>query len=276
MNLRARERPHSAALSGSHPKAPGLAGGYLLLHSQFGRLPTQGAGRLRSDLLPFPMPRVLPLLLLAVAFASACGNNERATPLADSMAGRRVDSVARARQDSINRASPGYIVDSILPVEEEVRRFRAAIGGVALTRFADASDSRNALVARLAAAIAANDDRALQRTRVTAREFIDLVYPESPYTKAPFRQAPGLVWTLIEEPSNSGRRRLLSNLGGRPLAITRLSCGAKPETQGRNRLWNGCTVRYTSGGDAPRDGRLFGAIIERDGRFKFMSLSNQY
>ena len=222
------------------------------------------------------MPRLLPLFLLAVALTSACDHGERATPLADSTEARRADSLARARQDSVNRASPGYIVDSILPVEEEVRRFRDAIGGAPLTRFADASDSRDALVARLAAAIAANDDRALQRTRVTAREFIDLVYPESPYTAPPFRQAPGLVWTLIEEPSNSGRRRLLSNLGGKPLVITRVSCGTKPEEQGRNRLWNGCTVRYASGGDAPRDGRLFGAIIERDGRFKFMSLANQY
>ncbi len=222
------------------------------------------------------MPRLLPSILLSLALATACVNGERATPVADSAAERHADSVARARQDSINRASPGYIVDSILPVEEETRRFRAAIGGVTLTQFTNASASRDALVARLATAVAANDDQALQRTRVTAREFIDLVYPESPYTKAPFRQAPGLVWTLIEEPSNSGRRRLLSNLGGKPLAITRVSCGTKPEVQGHNRLWNGCTSRYTSGSDAPRDGRLFGAIIERDGRFKFMSLSNQY
>lgn len=222
------------------------------------------------------MPRLLQLSLLAVAFATSCVSGDRATPVADTTAARQADSAARARQDSINRASPGYIVDSILPVEEEVRRFRAAIGGAALSQFVDASTSRDTLVARLAAAIAEHDDQALQRTRVTAREFIDLIYPESPYTKAPFRQAPGLVWTLIEEPSNSGRRRLLANLGGKPLAITRVSCRKSPEAQGRNRLWNGCTVRYVSGSDAARDGRLFGTIVERDGRFKFMSLSNQY
>ncbi len=213
---------------------------------------------------------------LLVLLVVACADGGRPAPAADSLTALRADSVARARQDSVNRASPGYIVDSILPVEEEIRRVRAAVGGAAVTQLGDASTSRDELVERLAAAIAANDAVTLQRAVVTVREFIDLVYPESPNTKAPYRQAPGLVWTMITEPSNSGRRRLLAKLGGKPLAITSVSCSQPPETQGRNRLWSGCSVRYTSGSDAPRDGRLFGAIIERDGRFKFMSLSNQY
>jgi hypothetical protein len=59
----------------------------------------------------------------------------------------REDSVARARQDSINRAQPGYIVDSVLPVEEELRRFREALGGTPATKLANGSESREALVA---------------------------------------------------------------------------------------------------------------------------------
>lgn len=221
-------------------------------------------------------PRRFAVLVLGSFAAFACADGDLPAVVADSVAAHVADSAARARQDSINRASPGYIVDSIRPVEEEIRRFRAAIGGAAVTRLGDASLSRDALVARLVAAVAAGDETALRRTLVTAREFIDFIYPESPYTEPPFRQAPGLVWTLIQEPSKSGLRRLLNNLGGKPLSITSVSCRQPPETQGRNRLWNGCTVRYTSGSDAPRDGRLFGGIIERDGRYKFMSLSNQY
>ena len=60
-----------------------------------------------------------------VAFATACQQGAKpadaATVRADSI---RRDSVARARQDSINRTLPGYVVDSILPIEEEVRRFK--------------------------------------------------------------------------------------------------------------------------------------------------------
>jgi hypothetical protein len=39
----------------------------------------------------------------------------------------RADSLTRARQDSVNRAQPGYIVDSILPIEEQLRRFRTGL-----------------------------------------------------------------------------------------------------------------------------------------------------
>ncbi|MFA6166270.1 MAG: hypothetical protein WC700_06640 [Gemmatimonadaceae bacterium] len=209
-------------------------------------------------------------------FVVACRGGADTSTTADSAAVQRADSIARARQDSVNRASPGYIVDSILPVEEEIRRFRAAVGGPALTGLEHASASREALVQRLAAAVAANDTTAVQRTVVTAREFIDLVYPESPYTKPPYRQAPDLVWTLISEPSNSGRRRLLAKLGGKPLTVSAPTCPGAPDLQGRNRLWQSCTVQYTSNADSARTGRLFGSILERDGRFKFMSLANQY
>jgi len=216
-------------------------------------------------------------LTLAVALlALACAGSDRDAPATDAASAQRADSLARARQDSINRASPGYIVDSILPVEEEIRRFRAAVGGTVLTRLNQASASREALVARLAAAVAANDDQALRQTVVSAREFIDFVYPESPYTKPPYRQAPGLVWTLINEPSESGRRRLLARLGGRPLTVSRVTCPGKADVQGRNRLWKDCTAHYRSDEEAEREGRLFGSILERDGRFKFMSLANQY
>jgi hypothetical protein len=222
------------------------------------------------------MNRPVALTLVLALLALACSEGGRDTPAVDAASAQRADSLARARQDSINRASPGYIVDSILPVEEEIRRFRAAIGGTALTRLSQASASREALVARLVAAVAANDEPALRQTVVTAREFIDLVYPESPYTRPPYRQAPGLVWTLINEPSESGRRRLLERHGGKPLAIASVLCPGKPDVQGRNRLWKDCTLRYRSGDEMERDGRLFGSIIERDGRFKFMSLANQY
>ncbi len=222
------------------------------------------------------MTRLRALTVALVLPAFACSGSDRAASTVDAASALHADSLARARQDSMNRASPGYIVDSILPVAEEIRRFRTAMGGATVTRLGASSASREALVARLAVAVAANDDRALGQTVVTAREFIDLVYPESPYTKPPFRQAPGLVWTLIREPSESGRRRLLARLGGQPLTVTRVTCEGTPDVQGRNRLWKECTVRYSSGSERERDGRLFGSILERDGRFKFMSLANQY
>lgn len=214
--------------------------------------------------------------LLLAACAPGAGADDASRVVADSSASAHTDSVARARQDSVNRTQPGYIVDSILPVEEEVRRFRAAVGGSVVTALSGAAASRHALVAQFAAAVSARDSSALRSLAVSPREFIDLVYPSSPYTKPPYRQAPGLLWSQIQLPSGTGFVRLLERLGGKPLRAEALTCPGRPERQGENLLHANCTVRFAAG-DAPlREGRLFGTILERHGRFKFVSFANMY
>src|SRR6476661_7758906 len=82
------------------------------------------------------VPRATPTVLVA-----------NATP-AVSQAARdsaRADELRRARQDSINRTLPGYVVDSIFPVDEEIRRFKTKIGGTPATVLAHGSPSREAL-----------------------------------------------------------------------------------------------------------------------------------
>jgi len=223
--------------------------------------------------------RVGIVAIFASALAAACAE-PRASAIArtggDSLASQRADSLERARQDSINRAQPGYVVDSILPVEEEVRRFRAAIGGAAVFQLAGGASSTKALLDRLSRAVTAADTSALRELALSAREFIDLVYPSSPYTKPPYHQSPGLLWRQIQLPSTSGARRLLARHGGEPMRITALRCQGRPESQGANRLYVGCTVRFSSGAAALREGRLFGSIIERGGQYKFVSYANMY
>jgi len=215
--------------------------------------------------------------LLVVACSSRSNDAVDAHARGDSLAVARADSGARARQDSINRTQPGYIVDSILPIEEEVRRFRAAVGGSAVTTLSGgAAASRDALVAQFAAAVSARDSSALRSLAISPREFIDLVYPSSPYTRPPYRQAPGLLWSQIQLPSGTGFARLLERLGGKPLRIEALTCPGRPERQGENQLHANCTVRFALGGAPLREGRLFGTILERQGRFKFVSFANMY
>jgi hypothetical protein len=216
------------------------------------------------------------LAVLALIAAASCGGDTAARDGGNSAAEPRADSLARVRQDSINRAQPGYIVDSILPIEEEVRRFRAAAGGNPVGAFGAGASSREALVRRFAAAVSARDTAQLGALVLSAREFIDLVYPESPYVRPPYRQSPAQVWSQIQWPSRSGFRRLVDRLGGRPLTIHDVECPGQPERQGRNVLHAGCSVSFVSGNEAPARGRLFGTIIERDGRFKFVSLANMY
>lgn len=187
----------------------------------------------------------------------------------------RADASARARQDSANRARPGYVVDSILPVDEELRRFRAASGGTPVTRLAGGSDSRDGLVRRFARALSANDSSALRAMVLTAREFADLYYPESPYTRPPMRQSPAVAWTLIQNPSTAGLTRIMRRLGGRPLGYRGQRCDPRTVREGRNVRYTGCLVDLIGADGRPVTRRLFGSIIQRDGVYKFMSYTNQ-
>lgn len=188
----------------------------------------------------------------------------------------RRDSIARVRQDSINRTLPGYVVDSILPIDEEVRRFKRTTKGDSVSAFEHASTSREALVRRIVADVATNDTVDLAAAAVTPREFIDLIYPSSPYTHPPYRESPSIVWMQIANPSTSGYLRLTRRLGGQPFAYESHSCRSTPERQGKNTLWLDCTVRVRNPQHETTTQRWFGTIVERDGKFKVMSFHNQF
>jgi hypothetical protein len=191
----------------------------------------------------------------------------------DSVLAAVPDPSARARQDSINRAQPGYVVDSILPVEEELRRFRAVVGA-RTTALGDGAKSLGDLVRRFVSAVEQSDTAALSRLTLSAREFAWLVYPSSPYTKAPYRQAPGLVWMSIDTPSDVGRRRLLKRAAGQTLGFVGYGCKRPVERQGENMLHVGCVLELRKGDGAISRTRLFGTVIERNGVFKFVSFDN--
>jgi hypothetical protein len=212
-------------------------------------------------------------VMLAAVLCAACDSgpsvqrleaSPRTTPTLDEKA-----ELARARQDSVVRARPGYIVDSILPVVEEIRRFNAT-NGERPPGFAHGATSRSSLVKAFVSAIEQNDTTALARLVIDRNEFGYLVYPSSPNTAPPYRQSPDLVWTMRSAGTEKAAKRLLGRFGGRPLGFQGYSCPTRPERQGDNTLWSGCVVRS----DAATELRMFGAIIERDGRFKFLALTN--
>ncbi len=137
----------------------------------------------------------------------------------------------RGRQDSIVRARPGYIVDSILPVAEEIRRFNAK-NGERPSGFAHGAATRSSLVSAFVSAIEQNDTTALARLVVDRNEFGYLVYPSSPNAAPPYRQSPDLVWTMRSAGTDKAARRLLARFGGRPLGFHGYSCPSRPERQG--------------------------------------------
>ncbi|MGQ0816380.1 MAG: hypothetical protein ACT4O1_18275, partial [Gemmatimonadota bacterium] len=99
------------------------------------------------------------------------------------------------------------VVDSIFPIEEDIRRFRAARGGVSATELANADTSRAALVDRFMRALEDRDTAELRAMVITPAEFIDIYYPSSIYGKPPYKQSPELVWFLMQQSSEQGIKR---------------------------------------------------------------------
>jgi hypothetical protein len=244
----------------------------------------------------FEMLRVVPSrlasLLLTGALVAACHDRPQpneappATPTvlvanpAPTMSAAARDSVhadelRRARQDSINRTLPGYVVDSIFPVDEELRRFRKALGGDSAIVFSGGSPSREALVQRFVRAVASADTNELRVMVVHGREFADLYYPVSPYSHSPYHQPPQLAWSLIQNPSTDGLTKLLRTMGGKPIAYVSHRCDPKVVREGRVTRYAGCIVRIANAKSDTTTRLMFGSIVELGGVYKFLSYTNR-
>jgi hypothetical protein len=197
--------------------------------------------------------------MLGLAALAACGSDAEDQPTADAHVEDR----------------PSTVVDSILPIEEELRRFRAVLGPEP-TGLSGGAASRDALVGTFFEALAAADTAALLGLAITVDEFGWLYYPHTMYTAPPYELPPGVVWMLTENGSSRGLGRLLERLAGRPLEFLGYSCAPEPVVEERNLTWAECSVRFRAPGEEPREMRLFGSILERDGVFKFISYANDF
>lgn len=168
------------------------------------------------------------------------------------------------------------IVDSILPIEEELRRFRATLPEVAPTTLGGGAPSRDALVERFLGALEAADTVGFRDLLLTRAEFAWLYYPHTRFTAPPYELPPGLFWFQIENGTSRGFGRMLERMGGRPVHAEGYTCPSDPLVEGPNRIWESCVVHLSPRGGEARDLRLFGSILERDGIFKFISYSNGF
>jgi hypothetical protein len=163
------------------------------------------------------------------------------------------------------------VVDSIFPLEEALRRFRANLPEV--TALEGGAPSRNELVAAFIAALRTRDTAALRMLVVSRAEFAWLYYPTSVFSRDPYYQMPQLTWSLNLVDSEKGIARALERFGGDQLHPSGYRCPDIPRMDGAFRFWDGCQVRVQSRGEV-RDLRLFGSIAEYGGRFKFYSYAN--
>ena len=212
-------------------------------------------------------PLILGTLLVGALVLTACASGER-SPRTDSA--REAAAQAEHVRDVV---ASGGVVDSVRPIAEHLRRFRAALPPV--DTFRHASASREALVARLARAVGTRDTAALNAMALDRREFAWLFYESSPLARPPYEAPPELLWGQILTASDEGARQLVNRFGGSTVTADRLVCPDAAEIEGENRLYKRCRVRFTAPGRRTLEGDLFGTIVERHGRFKFVGYANR-
>jgi hypothetical protein len=165
------------------------------------------------------------------------------------------------------------VIDSALPVDTLLRRFRATVADTP-TVLAAGAESPEALTRALFAALEANDSTAARALAITPGEFAWLYYPHTKWTRPPYEMGPALVWLQLGAASDKGLVRLMRRYGGRPLRLDSLLCPDTAVTEGPNAVLEGCLVRFAVPDSAVRARRIFGSLLRRDGRYKFVSYSN--
>ena len=201
------------------------------------------------------------LLFLSLVTAAACRSGD-ANP--DRPAGASVPDAA----------APHRVVDSVFPMDVMLDRFRADLVRPAGLR-TDIT-TRDRLVERVVDALAASDTAALASLAVDRAEFGYLYYPTAATARPPYELPPALAWFQLQEKNRRGVLRALRELGSHRIDYRGYRCDAAAAAEGENRIWSGCRVTLSRDGEKPASLALFGAIIERGGRFEILSFENDF
>ena len=172
-------------------------------------------------------------------------------------------------------AKPAHsaVIDSVVPRDSSLARFQRAVPRV--SRLGGGDRSRDGLVRRFVAALERRDTVALGGLLITKSEFGWLYYPTNPEGLPPYNLTPQLMWFMLEGRSSQGLRKLVQQRAGKPLRLISHRCEGEPSRQADNTVWGPCLVlRRGEKGDTVSD-RLFGQIVERGGRYKFVSYANK-
>jgi len=182
-------------------------------------------------------------------------------------------AVAASGCDRTPSARATTVVDSVIPREEALRRFRE--GTPPVESLTGGERSRDALVQAFVRALEASDTNALRGLVMTKAEYAWLYYPTSPQGLPPYDLSPALYWFMLEGRGAQGFAHLLAERAGQPLRVTGYSCDRVFSQEGDNRIHGPCLLqRFQAASDTGSE-RLFGPILERGGRFKFVNYANR-
>lgn len=162
----------------------------------------------------------------------------------------------------------------MLPPGEALRRFQSELPVV--TALEDGAPGRDQLVSQFMKALERADTVALEQLALSQAEYAYLYFPSSVYSRKPYELPPDIAWLLNEQNSRKGEIRILRRLSGRDLKFGGYTCGS-PVSEQENVFWRDCQVRYIDpAGAQPVTRKLFGTIIARGHRYKFLSYANDF
>ena len=164
-------------------------------------------------------------------------------------------------------------VDSAVPREVALARFQQA--SQRATAFEGGAPSRDALVRAFVRAVETKDTATLRRLVISRGEFAYLLYPTSAQGLPPYNLSPDLYWFMTVEQSNRGVHHLVNELGGKHLSYAGYRCQGDSTVEGENTLWGPCLIHTLQRGGDTLPQRLFGPIVARGGRYKFLSYGNK-
>ncbi len=164
------------------------------------------------------------------------------------------------------------VVDSALPMGEQLRRFRATIADT-VVRLRGGSASRESLVSRSVQAMALADTAFVLGLTLTPSEFAWLYYAGSRLARPPYELPPALAWFQIRGNTEADLRRAIAFAHDGGARYVSHDCDSLV-VEGANRIHSSCRVRLRRGSAAEETAVLFGSIVERDGQFKFLGLAN--
>lgn len=172
-----------------------------------------------------------------------------------------------------SETEPNGIVDRSIPIQDALREFQRSVPRVDSLSWA--ARDRNALVADFMRALERGDSTRLAQLFISKAEFAWIYFPTSIYMRGPYELPPEIAWLLTVADSDKGFTRLINRLGGRSLGHTGVDC-RREERDSRHTYWRDCFVEYRRPLGQRVKGRLFGSIMERDGKYKFLSYANDF
>ena len=186
----------------------------------------------------------------------------------------RSDGMLIPSPDSL-RKTPGYIIDSILPPDEALRRLQAQVTDPIPTRLTGGATTRPALIRAYWTALQQTDTTAIRDLVVSKSEFAYLYFPES----APFASGmqPEPAWVLYEAQAGRGltaaSSRARDALAGNA-ALREVVCREGGRTEGSSQTSGPCGVVLRWPDQRTDTLWIASTILRRDGRYKLLGLDN--